>query len=219
MRAAFDRGLPLNEVAEPRNGASTSNNARFVRSWWELALSRIGYESNSRDMARKTGRKWFPYNKGGDYRLWYGNQETVVNWENDGAEIRAIPTARPQSTGFYFRPSISWSKISSSAPAFRYFPAGFVFDVAGLSMFPTDERHYMYLLGLCNSNITRELLAALAPTLNFEVGQIGSIPFISRGFDRVAAGVQELVETSRTDWSSYETSWDFSGNPLVVACR
>lgn len=127
MLDTFAKNKALKEIAEPRQGLATADNARFVREWWEPSNYKTGFDCELREESIERGTKWFPYNKGGEYRKWYGNQEFVVNWENDGKELEDFrPRSVIRNPKTYFRPSISWSKISSGAPAFRYFPQGFI---------------------------------------------------------------------------------------------
>lgn len=226
MLAAFGLGSPLGEVAEPRQGLATADNNRFLRQWWEVSSNRTGLSCGSRAQALEAGQRWFPYNKGGDFRRWYGNQEFVVNWENDGVEIRAFgveeggrPRSRAQNTGMYFSPSVSWSKISSGAPAFRAYPAGFIFDVAGTSMFAETHHDRDALIAFTNSQVAYEQLVAVAPTMNFEVGQVAGLPVVSGMSDEVTDRVAVLVEQSKTDWDSFESSWNFTINPLIETFR
>ena len=191
-----------------------------------VSSNRTGLSCGSRAQALEAGQRWFPYNKGGDFRRWYGNQEFVVNWENDGVEIRAFgveeggrPRSRAQNTGMYFSPSVSWSKISSGAPAFRAYPAGFIFDVAGTSMFAETHHDRDALIAFTNSQVAYEQLVAVAPTMNFEVGQVAGLPVVSGMSDEVTDRVAVLVEQSKTDWDSFESSWNFTINPLIETFR
>jgi hypothetical protein len=224
MRRTFRLGKQLGEVAEPRQGLATADNSRFLRQWWEVSGSRTGLNCGSWDEASKTRRRWFPYNKGGDFRRWYGNHEFVVNWENDGAEVRAFgtdaggrPRSRAQNTSTYFSPSVSWSKISSGAPAFREYPPGFIFDVAGTSMFAATQRDRDALIAIANSQVAFEQLAAVAPTMNFEVGQVAGLPIVDHVPDETVGRVTALVGEGTADWDSCELSWNFAVNPLVAA--
>lgn len=165
--------------------------------------------------------KWYPYNKGGDFRKWYGNQEVLVNWEGDGREIKSLAIERYGSASkrvvnedSYFLPSITWSKISSSKPSFRYQPKGAIFDVAGMSIFPGSEEKFRELLTLLNSKLALSILELLSPTLNFEAGQIGSIPVIP-AISSVDSVYGDLISIGKTDWNSFETSWDFTCHPLL----
>ena len=218
----FTKGVPISSIGEPRVGLQTGKNDLFVRQWWEVSLSREWFECPSVEDSIKSGKKWFPYNKGGEYRKWYGNNDCVVNWENDGEEIRSFANnqgkqlSRPQNTQCYFKPAITWSKISSGSIAFRYKPQGHVFDVAGTSIF-SNERSLKYLHGACNSSVILQIASMLSPTLNFEVGQIAAYPVITtdKYEDSICDIVDELRFLSKTDWDAFETSWDFERHPLV----
>lgn len=218
MLKAFSLGKPLAKIGEPRQGLATADNGRFVRFWHEVNVNRIGL-GLSRDEAIISPFKWFPYNKGGDFRKWYGNQEFVVNWYNDGIEIRSFgiesgrPRSRAQNTTYYFLPAISWSKVGTGVPTFRYFPEGFIFDVAGTSIF-ASELDLLRLAAVCNSTVAREMLAATSPTMNFEVGTLAQLPVVevSKGALNV---VSELVSLHRADWNSRETSWSFEALDLI----
>lgn len=221
MTRAFTVGKPLGEVAAPKQGLATADNARFLRQWFEVSRSRTCFDADSREIAAACGAKWFPYNKGGDYRKWWGNQEHVVNWSNDGTEIQNFRDAtgkqrsRPQNMDSYFRPATSWSKVSSGSPAFRYYPKGFIYDVAGTSIFTNTRSHTLEILGYTNSHICELMLKAVAPTLNFEVGQIASLPVTDDLNGNPVTLADNLVRLSRNDWNAYETSWDFQTSPLI----
>lgn len=219
---AFVNARQLNEFGKPRQGLATGENARFVREWWEVDDQKSSYSCCSLQESVSSTCKWFPYNKGGDFRKWYGNNSSVVNWENDGQEIRNYKDqngkllSRPQNTNCFFLPSITWSKISSGSIAFRFKPAGHVFDVAGTSVF-SDVDSLKYLQGACNSSVIMRVASMLSPTLNFEVGQIASYPIIQNEELEPSANatVDSCRELSKTDWDSFETSWDFKRHPLL----
>ena len=219
---SFSSSKSLSDIGQPRVGLQTGENVRFVREWWEVSRCRSSYCCESIADSVSSGCKWFPYNKGGDFRKWYGNNECVVDWENDGAEIRSYKDvsgkllSRPQNIDHYFKPSITWSKISSGSIAFRFKPAGHIFDVAGTSIF-ADDSSLMYLQGLCNSSVIMFVASLLSPTLNFEVGQIATYPVIeSESREPQAVGLVDSNRSiSKSDWDSFETSWDFKRHPLV----
>lgn len=215
MLDTFIKGKQLKTVAEPREGLSTANKSLFLREWWEIDESKVAFRCLSHNEALKNGKKWFAHNKGGEYRKWYGNQEYVVNWEKDGYELNEFkPRSVIRNPDTYFRPSIPWSMISSSAPAFRYFPQGFIYDVAGPSMFCSKEL-MSGLISFLNSSLAYSQLNAIAPTMNFVVGQIATLPFIDSASKETNQNVDKLITVSRSDWNSLETSWDFQRFTLL----
>lgn len=213
---AFANAKQLNEFGKPRQGLATGENARFVREWWEVDDQKSSYSCCSLEESVSSACKWFPYNKGGDFRKWYGNNECVINWENDGNLVREYSGSVIRNPDCYFRPSITWSKISSGSIAFRFKPAGHVFDVAGTSVF-SDAASLKYLQGACNSSVIMRVASMLSPTLNFEVGQIATYPIIQNEElePSVDATVDSCRELSKEDWDSFEISWDFKRHPLV----
>ena len=162
----------------------------------------------------------FTRNIQGEYRKWYGNYEYVVNWENDGFEIKNYTDekgklkSRPQNIEYYFRPSISWSFISSSYFGVRYSPKKAIFDVAGSSVFP-DEKNMMYLTGLLCSKLSTEFMVVQNPTLNFQVGNVANIPVIVSEKDKIEPLVEKNIDIAKYDWDAFETSWDFKKHPLL----
>ncbi len=215
VRETFTRNLPLSAVCKPTQGLATADNGRFLRSWFEVNIERIGFGQKNAASAAESGRKWFPYNKGGAFRKWYGNQEYIVNWENDGTEIRNFKGSVVRNPTTYFKNSISWSKISAGSIAFRSYPNGFIYDVAGTSLFPFDEDKYNYYIGVVNSNTIRHILKIMSPTLNFEVGQIATLPIADNNSASISDCVSNCIATSKLDWDAHETSWDFKCNPLL----
>ena len=218
----FLKGKRLGDISKPRQGMATTNNNRFLRLWHEVSYNNIGFGLESIEET-VCDKKWFPYNKGGDFRKWYGNNDYIVNFKNKGEEVCSYidATSAVNSKGrvinreHYFHECISWSLISSSNIAFRYKPNGFIFDVAGMSCFASHEL-LLYLLGLNNTLVVRKLLSTLAPTINFQAGDIANIPVIQDGdTDKIYEVTQENIFISKTDWDFYETSWDFKRNPLV----
>lgn len=211
----FHNNLPLSAVCKPTQGLATADNGRFVRSWFEVSLDNIGFGCASASASEASGRKFFPYNKGGLFRRWYGNQEFIVNWQNDGEEIRNYPGAVVRNPSCYFKPCVSWSKISAGKVAFRYFPQGFIFDVAGTSIFANEEELPL-LTAFCNSNAIYAFLNVLSPTLNYEVGQIAKLPFPTTGTEGISDIASENISISKSDWDAHETSWNFK-KPEIMA--
>ncbi len=213
---AFGNAKQLSEYGKPRQGLATGENARFVREWWEVDDCKSVYSCGSIQESIENACKWFPYNKGGDFRKWYGNNECVINWESNGHLVREFAGSVIRNPDCFFMPSITWSKISSGSIAFRIKPAGHIFDVAGTSGF-SDEESLKYLQGACNSSVIMRVASMLSPTLNFEVGQIATYPIIQNEEQEPLVNdmVDSCRELSKTDWDSFETSWDFKHNPLV----
>ena len=216
------RNKTMGEVAKPRQGMATSDNNKFLRLWYEISENKMCLNAADEIVAEQSGKKWFPYNKGGEYRKWYGNNDFLINWEYNGQEVKALATKLYKTVTrtiknmqFYFQPCISWSLISSGKVAFRYKQPGNLFDVAGMSCFSDDNLYY--LLALCDSKITDAFLAVFSPTINFQAGDIANIP-VAIVDDQVAPVenvVKENIELSKSDWDAYETSWDFKRHPLV----
>lgn len=209
----------IGEVAKPRQGMATTNNNLFLRLWYEVSTVSICLNAQNRKDALLSQKKWFPYNKGGDYRKWYGNNDYLVLWENDGFAIKQYLIGKnpniPRGESLYFKRCFSWSLISSALPAFRYKDYGNIFDIAGMSCF--SDNNLYYLLALCNSKVATAFLAVFSPTINFQAGDIANIP-VAIVNDQVASVenvVKENIELSKSDWDAYETSWDFKRHPLV----
>ncbi len=226
MFGDFIEGVQLRDIATPKQGVATTDNNRFVRFWTEVSFQRIGFGFNSPARAEISGFKWFPFNKGGEYNKWYGNRLYVVNYQNDGKEIKEnvlrkypylkTPDFVVKNAGYYFRECISWSKISLSNICFRFYEDGFIFSDAGMAMF-IDKNKLYPIFGLLNSKVAFEVLQIIAPSTNFESGHMEKIPVLSAVFEqnRIAQIVQDSIQESKEDWDSFETSWDFKRHPLV----
>lgn len=201
----------VSDYCETREGLSPADNERFLRLWPEVSFM-------------KFNQKWFPYTKGGNYRKWYGNNEYVVNWENDGYEIRNNidkATGRIRShnyNGEYaFKEGFTWTAISSQQTSFRYVKGGFLFDSAGSMGFSFDERNIKYLIADLNSIIAKAAFQFISPTIKFMPGQVASVPCkvdMSKR-NRVTDLVDDAISLTKSDWDSFETSWDFAEHPLV----
>lgn len=219
MTRAFTIGKPLGEVATPKQGLATADNARFLRQWFEVSQSRTCFDADSRETAAASCAKWFPHLKGGEFRKWWGNQDYVVNWENDGAQLWAFrPRSVIRNPDFYFKPAISWSNVSSGEPSFRFYEQGSIFGHVGQAFFPHSDIEP--LTGFSNSTTCRSLLAVLSPTLHFEAGQLAGLPIVDTRISRPdSIFVRRLIHLFRSDWNAYETSWGFEGSPLVQYAR
>ena len=215
----FATSKKLNDFGEPKQGLSTADNDLFIREWFEVQLLKINFNSSDSINAFASGQKWFPFNKGGSFRRWYGNQDYVINWENDGRAIKkyerggrvASVIRNPQ---YYFFESISWSKIAITNIAFRYYPKGFIFDSAGCSLFSKDQSHEKYIFGLLNSKCCSYILNAMSPTVNFVPGQVSELPIVISDIP-VDDIIEQNVQVSKEDWDSFETSWNFKKHPLL----
>lgn len=226
-REVFKESGQLGDYAPVRQGLATADNDQFMRAWPEVSLDKCGYGFTNRDDAAASGRKWFPYNKGGEFRKWFGNNEYLVNWESDGQAVRAFGTesgekarSRAQNTEYYFHSSVTWSFVSSSYFGVRYSDAGAVFDVGGSSAFPSEHDHYWVTGFLCSKQVFR-FMKVMNPTLNFQVGNVAALPILhQKVHDRkceIERVVQPLIENTKSDWNAYERSWDFQSIPILTA--
>ena len=219
--SGFAGNLALSAVAKPCVGLQTADNARFLRYWSEVSIRRIGFGCKSSEEALASGRKWFSYNKGGGFRKWYGNQYYVVNWENDGEEIKSFKAAVIRNPTYYFKPSISWSLTTSAGIGFRYNPEAAIFDVNGMSLFPNEGIDFFLLLGSLNTKYNVQFANLINPTLALQCGDVAKLPYlINDSFKQQdKTCIQFLVKSnyllSRQDWDAHETSWDFKENELI----
>ena len=207
----------IDNYGSTNNGFTTGDNNKFLRQWYEVSYSKINFAASDIDDACQSKAIWFPYNKGGAFRKWYGNNDYVINWYDNGFDIKAYGHLVPRSMKYQFRASISWSKITSSVSSFRIKSAGTMFDVAGLSLFLRDEEISNYILALCNSCYAQKCLEFLSPTLNYETGHISSIP-VNIDYEQkndVDALTEDNITLAQKDWDSFETSWDFKKHPLL----
>ncbi len=231
----------IGDISEPKQGMATTDNNRFVRHWNEINFTKIGFNYKSREEASNSLKKWFPFNKGGEYRKWYGNDFFVVNYENDGSELREVVQNKYSKASyakdftkakwdklidvwvlknkqFYFFEGITWGKISSSYFSVRFVPSGFIFSDAGMKVF-IDHGKIKYLTAFLNSNLIGKLIQVISPTLNYEQGSIKSLPIIldidfeiKKKIDSLAS---DSILISKGEWDSRETSWDFTRNELI----
>ena len=219
---AFDKANLVGEISEPRVGMATANNDRFVRLWHEVDRKKFGNDLSSREMAIKSKKKWFPFAKGGEQRKWYGNNDTVVNWENDGFEIQNFKdekTGRIRSHNYnldyIFNSALTWTVIGTEKTSFRFCPVGFLYSNSGYGMFCDNENNKYYLLGFMNSKVATSLLQILSPSMGFESGYLRRLPLIlTDSFFEIIDLVKVCIEQSKEEWDSYEASWDFQHNPL-----
>lgn len=219
VQEVFTSNLALSEVVKPLTGLQTSDNARFLRHWFEVSHDRIGFGHPNAASAARSEKKWFPYNKGGSFRKWYGNQSLLINWEKEGKEIKSIKGPVLRNPNYYFKKSISWSLTSSVGCGFRFNPHAALFDVNGMSLFPENENDFFYLLGTLNTAPYKLFGYIINPTLALQCGDVGRFPtpFIkSLKLKQITECIAKTNYTlSRLDWDAHETSWDFQFNELV----
>lgn len=216
MYRIFDRGILLGTIADSKQGIATADNNTFLRIWHEVNVKRICFNCKSHREAASNNLRWFPYNKGGQYRKWYGNNDYLLDWENDGERLKKFERSVIRNPSYFFKPSGTWSDITSGVNAFRYKPEGNLFDVTGMSFFSDDN--LMYLIALCNTKIIVEILKIVAPTLHCQCGDVANIPVIigeSKQKDVIENITKECINLCRADWDFFETSWDFKRHPLL----
>lgn len=216
----------VSDFATVTNGMFTCDNKRFLRLWHEIPKERIVLDCESKQQCIASEKKWFPYNKGGNFRRWYGNHEYVIDFKNFGEEIKEYRVQSGQSASFpgqdyYFRESLSWSLVSPSNFGIRYYPKGFVFDIAGSSIFPIQEEQTYAMLGILASKTSYEFLKVLNPTINYQAGDVRSIPMLKEALDHKEIGrlAKENVQLAKEEWDSHETSWNFREHPFVTIAR
>ncbi|WP_203640133.1 BREX-1 system adenine-specific DNA-methyltransferase PglX [Levilactobacillus wangkuiensis] len=215
--------VSLGSVGKTRVGMATASNDKFIRKWYEVDQTNISYHSKSRSLAQLTQRKWFPYDKGGEFRKWYGNNSYVVDWGNDGKEIRSFTDGNGKvrshnyNLDLIFRPGFTWSALTSGNFSARKTSFGHLFGSGGHKGFVENDK-LNFVLGLLNSTITQYLLQVISQTLNFESGNIAKIPLNvtdSANHNSIDNLVNQNTNNSRWDWDSFETSWDFTRHPLL----
>lgn len=229
--AGFEYSV-LGEVADCRSGMSTTDNERFLRYWHEVAHDRIGFGYISTEETKGSRHKWYPYNKGGERRKWFGNRFLVVNWENDGYDIKHWVVNNPKDPNtkswsrrlfnieYSFREGLTWTALSSNGFNIRHSEQGFMFDSKGASCFckENNEDDIYYICGLLNSTVSQSYLDVLCPTLDYGVGQVARVPLRRTTADNmklIKGYVSSSIEISKSEWNAFETSWDFKKHPLI----
>ena len=230
VRELFKYSTNIKSIAPPRAGMQTGENEIFIRAWQEISINKMYEDCNNCEESENLEYKWYPYNNGGPFRKWYGNKFDVVNWYKNGRDIKqdkldklkkglCLPSnSKPKNMDFYFKESITWSFVSSTSFGVRYSKKGSIFDIAGSSVFASSE-NIKYLTGYLCSKLVFEFLKLLNPTLNFQVGNVASLPVIipenKNAIIKVEQLVNENISISKDDWDSFETSWDFQDHPLL----
>jgi len=208
VRELFKNYNGLKNLATPKMGSKTGDNGRFLRLWHEVKIDSVNFGAEKIEKEKTVVKRWFPYNKGGGYRKWYGLNEYLIDWKNDGEEIRLCPASAIANYDYFLESGLTWSSVSASKFSIRIFGKGFIFDGGGACLF-TDEKDRLYLLGLLNSKVFSHIFTGLNPTINFQSGAVGKFPTIITHNENIDKLVSELVKISKEDWDSYETSWDF----------
>ncbi|OXC47838.1 restriction endonuclease subunit M [Lactobacillus crispatus] len=217
----FEKGTPLGQLVDAKQGLATADNKRFLRQWFEVQIDNISFSSRSIEESVESKKKWFPYNKGGAYRKWYGNYDYVVNWQNDGYEIRHFTDnrgkvrSRPQNTDSYFKPAITWSDVNSGIFSLRYRTYGSIHDVKGMSAFNDNNDKLLIILGTVNAKIGNYIFKMINPTISLQIGNFVNFPFKESKINIIPI-VKNNIDLSKLDWDAFETSWDFQRNPLLT---
>lgn len=213
---AFLNGKPLREVGSPRVGLQTSDNNRFLRLWYEVSLSNSCFTATDCINAFASGMKWFPHNKGGTYRKWFGNIEYVINYQNNGALLNKTDGAAIIPDRYAFREAITYSRLCSGSISFRIQPDGCIFDSASVNAF-VDEMDRKYVLALLNTSILRLMTNIISPTINTQPGDIAKLPILFNDDNKCSIDKlsEENITLSKKDWDSFETTWDFKKHPLI----
>ena len=218
--SAYKNAQTLEKVCSPKQGLITGNVNQFVRKWHECSIINTYLFTNQ--SKANSNYRWFPYCNGGEYRKWYGNNDDVVNWYNDGSEVKNFTDdngkqrSRPQNQQFYFCEGGTWTAISSGSFSIRYFPKGYLFSNAGMAIFVSHEK-LLYIIGFLNSPLSQLFLHTLNESLNYNQGDIARLPIVDAGEmqSSVNSKVEKLISTSKEEWDSFETSWDFKKHPLI----
>ncbi|WP_366924738.1 BREX-1 system adenine-specific DNA-methyltransferase PglX [Metallumcola ferriviriculae] len=216
MYAVFENARPLKDFGYPRQGMATADNGRFMRKWYEVAVTNIDFNCRGNEY---TYKKWYPHSKGGSVRRWYGNNEYIINWKNNGMEIRDYRKAVVRNPDYYFRQGITWSDLTISWFSARYVPDGFTFDSAGPTFFPHFEEDIKYICGYFNSWVFQEFLNISCQGMHYSNGIIAELPIIvcDNNYDKqqIETIVDKCIEISKKDWDEDEKSWDFKKDVLI----
>ena len=214
IKEVFKESKSLNMIAEPKQGLATGDNDRFLKLWHEVDDNKFGRNIN-RDIFIQKGYKWAPCNKGGAFRRWYGNNFYVVDWFEDGKEIKKFKGSVIRNERYYFNEGLTWSTLTSALLSMRYSPKGNIFETKGSVLFPLNPDDIWYLLGMLNSKIITNLIKMISPTIDYHEGPLGKLPVKIEKNRIVEKLVNENVFISKSDWDSFENSWDFKVHPLL----
>ena len=226
---SFD-GTLIGEVATLCQGLTTTDNNKYVRNWQEPAFDNIGFGFSSTEAAKESGKRWFPFNKGGSFRKWYGNNELVVNYENDGESIKRDVLAKytylktpdfvVKNSRYYFNEGLTWSALTSGNFSIRSFDAGAICADKGQGLF-ADEKTKIYSCALLNSKVATMYLKMVSPTLDYNCGYVRLIPYIfdENRYLEIERLTKDCIDIARWEWDVHETSWDFKRHPLIQECE
>ena len=214
MYLVFDNP-PISSQFIPKFGMSVGDGERFTRFWFELAQCDIAFECSNENEYKLQNRKWCVVDKGGTFRRWYGNKTNILWWKNNGVDIKTHPKSAVRSPQFFFKPHISWTLVSSGAYSARFFEKGFLLDTASNCLYFPNGRDPFVVLGYLNSKVASNILSILNPTINMSCGVVGSVPFTFVKSEKIERLVRNSISISRSDWDSFETSWDFKQHPLL----
>ncbi|KKG77094.1 BREX-1 system adenine-specific DNA-methyltransferase PglX [Methanosarcina mazei] len=226
VREIFENSDSLDNHAKAKSGQNTGDNERFIRQWFEVSHQKIGYGYERLSDTYNNSHKWYPYNKGGAFRKWYGNKDYVINWKNDGEEVKTYAVKRNQgkhwsryiqNLEYMLREGLTWSFLSSSYFGVRYTEKGCLFDYAGCSLFPDKDEDLYYITGLLCSKLSFDFLKIISPTISFQPGIVSKIPFIvdlsyKENIEYIS---KKAISIVKSDWDSYEFSWNFNISPLL----
>ena len=223
---SFNDDISAGKFADFRHGMSTSDNNKYLRLWFEPSADNIGFNCESKEQTKE--HKWYAYLKGGSFRRWYGNFDYVVNWQDDGKEIKEVSNIKyPYLKGnldfvlggqmYFFKPGYTWSSLTTGKLGIRKFGTGCIFDAKGQCFFPYEKKYGDILLAFYNSAVFEKYGEILSPTLDFNSGVISKAPIIidEQSIDCITPTIDENIVIAKADWDSFETSWDFKKHPLV----
>ena len=213
IREIFEKNQKLGDIGKTRQGVATGNNEKFLRLWQEVNIKEIGFQYENTESIWKDKKKYVIYNKGGEVRKWYGNQDNLIKFDEKNYNLLKNSGNKLPSKEYYFKESISWSKVSSTNFSMRFYQKGFIFADAGMSYF--SKENLKYILGISNSKLINKFLAVLSPTLNFEAGHLALIPLIYNDNKKIIELIEENISISKKEWDSRETSWDFEKLSLI----
>lgn len=217
MKVIFSHGTQLSKISEPRKGITTSNNDRYLRFWHEVCGEQMEVCAHQLKVISDSQKKWFPINKGGDFRKWYGNKEIVIDWKDDGEAVKDFENSVIRNSSYYFREGMTWNDISSSKLAMRYSCGDCMFEGKGPMAFVSTSSLLKTLIALFNSKVSELILSFLCPTLNFNIGEISKFPILHNALREELLSIKsdKAIDISKKDWDNFEISWDFQTYPLL----